>query len=126
MKRIILRALCTATVEEAWTFDAPDELDLPADPEEVFDLLMGEEESPEGVVLVGIENYDVDDERDREIRAYSVGEVPDEEPTPALLDVVRTARDDLSDAIPMVLDRQGDYLWELERVLGTLNDLLGD
>lgn len=72
MKRLTFTAVCTATVEEAWRFDVPDDFDTAGDPEEVFERVMGAFESPPGVEFRGVENVEVDDERDREIRAYGV------------------------------------------------------
>lgn len=72
MKRIVISAICTATVEEAWRFDVPDDFDMSGTPEEVYERAMGEHESPPGVSFHGVENVEVNDERDREFRGAGV------------------------------------------------------
>lgn len=69
---ITISAVCTATVEEAWTWEVPDGFDLSGTPEEIHDRLMGETESPPGVVFRGVENVEVNDETDRIFRGVGV------------------------------------------------------
>jgi hypothetical protein len=79
MRRVILTALCTATVEEAWSFDVTDEIAetlTGLSSEEVYDLLMGPQWSPAGVEFGGVENVKVDDERDRTWKGHGIETLP--------------------------------------------------
>ena len=77
MKEITLTAVCTADVEEEWTFEVPDDFDLTGEVEEVFDRVMAEVMAAKrpDVHLKGVENTEVDNERDRDWTAMKVGEV---------------------------------------------------